>query len=739
VEVRGGKTVKKRIVSWVLVVCLALAVFPVTAFADPVDDGGSPETVTLLEITDAIAPINGGVPVTAIAETAQYTGTVAWQGEFDDSKFIPNSEYTATITLTAKEGYTFEGVAEDAFTVACAMSTHNEANSQVIQAHFISPPNGYITDGNGVMAYAYTMSDWWGWDSEVETFDIKGFFHNNWKSTTYSDDGYTTEFEIDGEGTYIVASGSPEQIGDTDLTMDIDFAFVSNGRALQVRYTLYNPGPESAVISFGSHADIQIGADDQAPISVFDVNLPTAENRGFKMVSSRSEDRNEEGDYVQFNFFGKRSVGVTDVDTYWYGAYFDAYGHYAETQGGEFGNLFTQVEYKSLTSKDSGIAYSWKNRIIGPGQTQVYTVVIGIGGADSGDVLGYSVSYDDNVDDAVLAVPDTQQKIENVALEISRYIPVRNGYVFDSWNTERDGSGTSYSPGAVYTENASLILYAQWREAPQFTGPYVSYRITAKAAEGGSISPSGDVMVDEWQDKTFTITPNEGYVISDVLVDGESVGPVDSYVFNYVTSGHTIEAIFVPQDSPFVDVGESDWFFDAVLYSYHRGLLRGTSEDTFDPHGFCTRAMIPTFLYRLEGSPEAPTGGGITDVEPGMWYTDGILWSAQNEIVLGMGDGTFAPKAPVTREQLAAMLFRYAQYKGWDVSAVGDLSVFSDADQVSAWALESLQWAVGSGLLQGKGNGVLDPRGTATRAELATLVMNFLKTYDPGRVVPSDG
>ncbi len=679
------------------------------------------QTVSELTIFDAIAPINGDEPATQIAETEQYTGAIAWAPSHEH--FQPGQNYTATITLTAKEGYIFDGVAENSFVVPCAKSATNQANSGVITATFKAPPSGYVTDGKGVMAYSYCSTD---------SFDIQGFFHDDWKQTTWGNYGYDVDFVINGQSRISGAvSNQPRYLGNTGLTLVTDFAFVSDGKAIRIQYTVKNEGSEPAQFSFGSHADIQIGGDDSAPITVFDESLPAASNRGFKMVSGYESDRNGQGDYAQFNFFGKRSAGVTDVDTFWFGVY------HHRTQ-----NLFVQVEDTSLTGKDSGMAYSWKDRLIGPGETQTYSVVIGIGGADSSEVLGFSVSYDDNVPDAVIQVPATQEKLENVALELSGEIPVRDEYLFEGWNTEPDGSGTSYNPGDVYTLNADLVLYAQWREVesesepesepePKYTGPFVFYRITATAGEGGDIAPSGQVMVGESFDQAFAIVPDAGYLVSDVLIDGKSAGSVTSYTFKRVEAGHTIEAVFskdagVSPGNPFEDVARGDWFFDSVLAAFRGGLMVGTGPATFDPSGVTNRAMIPTILHRMEGSPSPSQLENFADVPWGLWYAEGVLWSAENGIVLGIGEGLFDPEAGITREDLAVMLYRYAGYKGCDVSQTANLSEFVDGDRVSDWALEGVRWAVGAGLLQGKGEKVLDPQGPALRSEVAAILMRFL-------------
>ncbi|TVX99036.1 S-layer homology domain-containing protein [Cohnella terricola] len=178
--------------------------------------------------------------------------------------------------------------------------------------------------------------------------------------------------------------------------------------------------------------------------------------------------------------------------------------------------------------------------------------------------------------------------------------------------------------------------------------------------------------------------------------------------------------------SSFADVDKKDWFFDAVAYVRQNGLMSGISETTFSPHLTANRAMIVTVLYRMAGNPHVTGENTFTDVPSGTWYTDAIKWATQNGIVSGYGNNSFGIDDAVTREQLVALLYRYAQYKNLDITATGDLSGFADKDKISAWATDAMKWAVGKGLISGKGNGNLDPSGTATRAEIAAILMRFL-------------
>jgi len=135
--------------------------------------------------------------------------------------------------------------------------------------------------------------------------------------------------------------------------------------------------------------------------------------------------------------------------------------------------------------------------------------------------------------------------------------------------------------------------------------------------------------------------------------------------------------------------------------------------------------MIVTILHRLEGEPSSQESTAFLDIPLDAWYADAVAWAAEHGIVVGYSDTAFGPNDPITREQMAAILYRYAQYKGYDVSAQADLSKFTDTGKISAYALPALQWANAEGLINGKGNGVLDPRGQATRAEAAAILMRF--------------
>ena len=182
-----------------------------------------------------------------------------------------------------------------------------------------------------------------------------------------------------------------------------------------------------------------------------------------------------------------------------------------------------------------------------------------------------------------------------------------------------------------------------------------------------------------------------------------------------------------PAALPFTDVKSGNWFYDAVKYAYEQGLMTGTSATTFDPNGTMNRAMIVTVLYRLENSPAVTGASKFTDVPAGQWYSDAVAWAAANKIVNGYDETTFGPMNAVTREQMAAILFRYEQVKGLEnVTLEENLNRFPDQNKISAYAIPALQWAVGQKIINGNADGTLDPTGTATRAQVAQIFTNLL-------------
>ena len=305
--------------------------------------------------------------------------------------------------------------------------------------------------------------------------------------------------------------------------------------------------------------------------------------------------------------------------------------------------------------------------------------------------------------------------------------PSRAGYSFRGWY---DGHNL-YAAGEAVQITKDTTFVAQWSD----NTPY--YTITVKDAENGTVTCYAKSAA-KGADVTLTVKADVGYQLDKLTVTDASGNVIDvekvnntTYTFVMPGSKVTVEAIFAPtsvepSDLPFTDVSTSDWFYGAVKFVYENGLMDGVGNNLFAPNATLNRAMAVTILYRLEGSPAVTTDAGFNDVAAGTWYTDAVNWAAANNIVNGVEGNNFDPTGSLTREQMATVLYRYAQYKGADVSASGDLSGFVDSANVSSWAADAVKWAVGSGLVNGVEGNALAPQGTSTRAQAATVLMRFV-------------
>ena len=296
---------------------------------------------------------------------------------------------------------------------------------------------------------------------------------------------------------------------------------------------------------------------------------------------------------------------------------------------------------------------------------------------------------------------------------------------------------SNYDPNITYVPGVLTI-----QEVP-------SYTITVQPVENGSIVSDLDT-AKEGDTVTLTTKPAEGYLLDTLTVTSDASAPgtvsvkdmgEGIYTFSMPAGNVTVAGTMVPEEAtpewppfPFDDVSEGDWYYDSVYYVYAYGLMNGTAEATFNPNGDTTRGMLVTILYRMEGSPQGGGWSPFTDVDPELYYAQPIAWAAWNGIVKGITETTFSPDAPVTRQQMAAILYRYAAWKKWDVSQQGNLFQFADWEQIQEYARTPLAWASAAGLIQGKENKILDPAGTATRAQVATLLQRFHSAY----VVPAE-
>ena len=228
---------------------------------------------------------------------------------------------------------------------------------------------------------------------------------------------------------------------------------------------------------------------------------------------------------------------------------------------------------------------------------------------------------------------------------------------------------------------------------------------------------------------TYEIVPDDGYYIDAVIVDGDDIGAVSTYTFDDIRSDHTIEAVFakIEWENPYNDVSKDDWFYDAVKYVTENGLMNGMGSGMFMPYATSARAMIVTILWRLEGMPNAENTIEFSDVHNGDWYYDAVMWASENKIVEGYGDTTFRPDTPITHEQLAVILYRYAIHKGYDTTAREQLS---EEIIISDWAVDAVAWANASSMLDLSYEDQLIMSENVMRCDMAYMLMRFCILFD---------
>ena len=377
--------------------------------------------------------------------------------------------------------------------------------------------------------------------------------------------------------------------------------------------------------------------------------------------------------------------------------------------------------YTAIVGEDRKITFTTKNGF------SPFTISTTSEAVAEVDGIGYATFQD-----AVDAVENggTIKALKNIDSTVS-------GNKTFTVNTNSNTVTLTAASGYNLTKNNNVYTVSRQHSGSSSSGTTTTYAVNVNAATNGAVAAdkktaSKGTMV------TVTASPSKGYVVDAVKVvdkDGKDVavtGKDGKYVFTMPASAVTVTGSFkaetpAPVALPFTDVKSGNWFYDAVKYAYEQGLMTGTSATMFAPNGTMNRAMIVTVLYRLEKSPAVTGASKFTDVPAGQWYSDAVAWAAANKIVNGYDETTFGPMNAVTREQMAAILFRYEQVKGLEnVTLEENLNRFPDQNKISAYAIPALQWAVGQKIINGNADGTLDPTGTATRAQVAQIFTNLL-------------
>ena len=328
----------------------------------------------------------------------------------------------------------------------------------------------------------------------------------------------------------------------------------------------------------------------------------------------------------------------------------------------------------------------------------------------------YTITYDLNRGTAE-GNPDTYT-VETETFTLKN--PTRPGYTFTGWS----GTGLTGENNLTVTiekgSTGNRTYTAHWR-CNGSGHSYSYYTIKATAGSGGSISPSGSVSVREGRDQAFTITPDKGYAVANVKIDGRSIGAVKSYTFENVRRNHTIEVSFA-RANEFIDVPAGSYFYEAVMWAVENGVTTGVSANRFDPNGVCTRAQAVTFLWRAAGSP-APRSRTMpfADVPAGSYYYDAVLWAVENGITKGTSDTRFSPDDTCTRAQIVAFLWRSEKSP-----AAGSRNPFADVKSTAYYA-DAVLWAVKENITKGTTSTTFSPDADCTRAQIVTFLWRCKK------------
>ena len=503
-------------------------------------------------------------------------------------------------------------------------------------------------------------------------------------------------------------AGMPEDAG--NLTYTAGSSSVTTGTATVSSFTVDNTGMVKYTITGGTNGAIinlpvTIGSDNYADATVNVVITLTAKDDQAALTLTGGTTV-VYGQTLQLGTSGGSGTGavtytITDVDGQ---ATIDADGKLTPVKVGTVKVKATKAEdanYNAITSAEVEITITKATPTGEPKYTEITT---------SGKTLA----------DAALTLDGSTLKPNTGTLE----------WVDDKGNA-RPGdtkveANTSYKwrftpADANYTTlTGSIELYH--KSSSGGGGWYYTYHtIKATAGTNGSISPSGWTSVRDGRDQTFTITPDKGYAVAKVLVDGKSVGAVKSYTFKNVTKDHTIEAIFMksngnPQTGVFVDVAEGSYYEEAIDWAVEKGITNGVSSNMFAPNDPCTRAQIVTFLWRAAGSPAPKSMSSFTDVPADAFYAKAVAWAVENGIASGTGESKFSPNSTCTRAQAVTFLYRAS-----GSPAVSGKAEFSDVSTTAFYA-DAVAWAAKKGITTGIGGGLFGSDNDCTRGQIVTFL-----------------
>ena len=366
------------------------------------------------------------------------------------------------------------------------------------------------------------------------------------------------------------------------------------------------------------------------------------------------------------------------------------------------------------TGDGTSITFPPEGGTLDPDGTVVYTVTVTFNSQGGSEVASKDINVNNPVEEPAA--------------------PTRSGYSFRGWYTAASGGERWDFTKPVA---ADMTLYAQWSWI-NVGGP--TYPPTIDEPENGAVTTSPS-RPEKGDAVTITPKPDEGFEVDEILVKDENgkeikvtQNPDGTYTFTQPDGKVTIKVTFrcdggeLCPGHHLTDVSKDAWYHAAVDYVVKQGIMEGMSATTFSPNTEVTRAQAAQILYNLEGKPnisDENLGYPYEDVNAEEWYGNAVYWARLTGVATGYGDGTFQPGDSITRQEFAQMLYNYAKYKGYDLSAEGDLSQFPDSGSVADWAEAAMSWANGNELINGHDDGTIDAAGTAIRAQAASILMRF--------------
>ena len=595
-------------------------------------------------------------------------------GQTAQSKIDATDSYTGTIAWKDASGKAFSG----------AFKSGTEYTAVVT----LTPKTGYVFASN---------VDTNGWDKSIQ--DGKLVLTKKFAATKTQEKKPAAEISYKDEKLTDLVKGS------TYIIEGKEYKTASNGTTISIPDAWL--GKTISIVKKGTTK-----TDDSAAQSLKIPSRPSAPTRTLRVTATKTRvEITNADDYsrCEFSMDGKtwQNSGVFK------GTY-------------KTGTTYTVYVREKSTTKEFASKYASKDFEVG--KTSKYNLS-GDNRIDKGESITFRVRNADEDDFEKILIDDEKLASKYYSVDESGsyvVVKVKGSYTEDLKKGDHDVE-------IVFNDGSAEGTFRVASSGSSSSGTTRYYTIKAIAGKGGSISHEGSKEVKKGSDITYTITPDRGYKISDVYVNGRSKGDISKYTFKDVDSDNKIEAEFVKEkkdDIPFTDVYETDSFYDAVVDVYKKGLMAGTSDTTFSPNSTLTRAMVVKTLYNIEGMPKVYGRSSFTDVPSNEWYSDAVAWAQSVGIASGMTKTTFNPNGYVTKEQAAQFLYTYAKFKGYNVSEVSTLTGYVDAP--TGWSRPAVSWAVGSGIMKGYGSGYamyLAPSTNALRSDIAMMLSNFTDKY----------